>query len=64
MKTPFLFGKVTDFPNFTDRVKESERLSKNLLNGVNSIIVSPRRWGKTSLVTHVLSDIVENRKEK
>lgn len=63
MKTPFLFGKVTDFPNFTDRVKESERLSKNLLNGVNSIIVSPRRWGKTSLVTHVLSDIVENRKD-
>lgn len=63
MKTPFLFGKVTDFPNFTDRVKESERLSKNLLNGVNSIIVSPRRWGKTSLVTHVLSDIVEKRKD-
>ena len=63
MKTPFLFGKVTDFPNFTDRVKESERLSKNLLNGVNSIIVSPRRWGKTSLVTRVLSDIVEKRKD-
>ena len=63
MKTPFLFGKVTDFPNFTDRVKESERLSKNLLSGVNSIIVSPRRWGKTSLVTHVLSDIVEKRKD-
>lgn len=63
MKTPFLFGKVTDFPNFTDRVKESERLSKNLINGVNSIIVSPRRWGKTSLVTHVLSDIVEKRKD-
>lgn len=63
MKTPFLFGKVTDFPNFTDRVKESERLSKNLLNGVNSIIVSPRRWGKTSLVTHVLSNIVEKRKD-
>lgn len=63
MKTPFLFGKVTDFPNFTDRVKESERLSKNLLNGVNSIIVSPRGWGKTSLVTHVLSGIVKKRKD-
>lgn len=63
MKTPFLFGKVTDFTNFTDRVKESERLSKNLLNGVNSIIVSPRRWGKTSLVTHVLADISERKKD-
>ena len=27
-----------------------KRLSTNLMHGVNTILISPRRWGKTSLV--------------
>ena len=44
---------ATSGDNFTDRKKETERLSLNFRNGVNTILISPRRWGKTSLVQKV-----------
>ena len=50
---PFLFGSATSGVNFTDRVKETERLKNNFIHGVNTILISPRRWGKTSLVKKV-----------
>lgn len=43
--------------NFTDRELETKRLRLNFENGVNSIIISPRRMGKTSLVKHVQSQM-------
>lgn len=53
MEKSFVYGvAVTDF-NFTGREKESERLRLNFENGLNTILISPRRWGKTSLVKHV-----------
>lgn len=39
--------------NFTDRELETQRLRLNFENGLNSIIISPRRMGKTSLVKRV-----------
>ena len=50
---PFIFGVATSGDNFTDRVKETERLLMNFRYGVNTILISPRRWGKTSLVKKV-----------
>ena len=50
---PFIFGVATSGDNFTDREKETERLLLNFKHGVNTIIISPRRWGKTSLVRKV-----------
>jgi len=50
MENPFIFGTATYDECFTDREKEVERLSLNFRNGINTIIISPRRWGKTSLV--------------
>ena len=47
---PFVFGVATSGENFTDREKETERLLRNFRNGVNTVLISPRRWGKTSLV--------------
>lgn len=47
---PFIFGVATAGDNFTDREKETERLLLNFQNGVNTVLISPRRWGKTSLV--------------
>lgn len=35
---------------FCDRVQESERLVKSLINGNNMVIISPRRMGKTGLI--------------
>lgn len=50
---PFIFGVATLGDNFTDRVKETERLLLNFKHGVNTVLISPRRWGKTSLVQKV-----------
>ena len=53
MEKSFVYGvAVTDY-NFTGRKEESRRLKQNFENGINSILISPRRWGKTSLVDHV-----------
>ena len=40
---------------FTDRKEETNRLKMNFLYGVNTILISPRRMGKTSLVEKVCS---------
>lgn len=50
METPFVFGRIARNENFTDREKETERLIKNFNSLINTIIISPRRWGKSSLV--------------
>ena len=50
---PFTFGVATSGDNFTDRVKETERSLLNFRHGVNTVLISPRRWGKTSLVQKV-----------
>lgn len=50
---PFIFGVATSGDNFTDREKETERLLMNFQHGVNTVLISPRRWGKTSLVQKV-----------
>lgn len=47
---PFVFGRLATLSNFTDREKEIEVLTSNFKMLVNTIIISPRRWGKTSLV--------------
>ncbi len=52
-KKPFTFGVATSGDNFTDREKETERLLLNFRHGVNTVLISPRRWGKTSLVRKV-----------
>ena len=49
----FVYGVSVEGSNFTDRVKESRRLKMNFENGLNVVLISPRRMGKTSLVKHV-----------
>lgn len=53
MSKPFIFGVATTGSNFTDREKETKRLLTNFHHGINTILISPRRWGKTSLVKKV-----------
>lgn len=50
METPFAYGKLPQRIDFTNRKREIERLKNNFNSLVNTIIISPRRWGKTSLV--------------
>lgn len=51
METPFNYGKIASGENFTDRQAETEHLVGNFRSLINTIIVSPRRWGKSSLVS-------------
>ena len=53
----FVYGISVAGNNFTDRVKESHRLKMNFENGLNVVLISPRRMGKTSLV-HRVQEIV------
>ena len=50
MEAPFVFGKIAANENFTDREQETTHLVNNFESLINTIIISPRRWGKSSLV--------------
>ena len=50
MEIPFKFGKAVSGSYFTDREEETRMLVNNFTYGVNTILISPRRYGKTSLV--------------
>jgi hypothetical protein len=53
MQTPFNFGRTVKNESFTNREQEIRKLTSNFTNQVNTIIISPRRWGKSSLVERV-----------
>lgn len=57
MNKPFVYGMSVDGEHFTDRKLETQRLKLNFENGINSILISSRRMGKTSLVRKVMSDL-------
>ena len=55
-ENPFVFGKAVEGSYFTNRTKDTEHLEANLTHGINTILISPRRWGKTSLVKDVFQN--------
>jgi hypothetical protein len=63
METPFVFGKIATDVNFTDREQETAWLVQNFTSLINSIIISPRRWGKSSLVHKAASVAMAQDKE-
>ncbi|MBR4594770.1 MAG: ATP-binding protein [Bacteroidaceae bacterium] len=63
MEKPFVFGVPADNVHFIGRESEIERLSANIKYGVNTVLMSPRRWGKTSLVNKVATSF-SNEKER
>ncbi|MDP4275911.1 MAG: ATPase, partial [Bacteroidota bacterium] len=63
MKTPFTFGKIAADEDFTDREVEVEKLVFNFISSVNTIIISPRRWGKSSLVIKAAGVVTGKRKD-
>lgn len=63
MNNLFVFGKTVSGDAFTDREKDTAKLVANFQYGVNTFLLSPRRWGKTSLVKKAKS-IAENSKLK
>ena len=59
MEAPFIFGKIATDEIFTDRQQETAHLVNNFESLINTIIISPRRWGKNSLV-HKAATIAQN----
>ena len=57
-ENPFVCGKAVEGSCFTNRTKDTEHLEANLTHGINTILISPRRWGKTSLVKKVMANII------
>ncbi len=61
-ESPFIYGTTVSTNSFTNREDETGKLTNNLINGINTILISPRRWGKSSLVEKVITII--NKKHK
>ena len=59
---PFMYGKIADGIEFTNREKETTQLLQNFHVGINTILVSPRRWGKSSLVQKVAESPLNKKK--
>src|SRR5918995_3226455 len=51
---PFVYGEVVPAAAFVDREEELDRLTRDLLAGQKVFLISPRRYGKSSLVRQAL----------
>jgi uncharacterized protein len=58
MQNPFVYGEVVPAAAFADRVVELDRLVADLAAGQKVFLISPRRFGKSSLVRHALAAMV------
>ena len=63
MKAPFQFGSLAEKENFIDRVEDRALLKQLLMSGIHVILISPRRWGKSSLVKAVAEELMAEHKD-
>ncbi len=54
MTNPFVYGEVVPASAFVDRETELDRLASDLRDGQKIFLISPRRYGKSSLVRQAL----------
>lgn len=57
MQIPFTYGKIVAENDFTDRIEETRKLVGNMQSLTNTAIISPRRWGKSSLVNKAVETV-------
>jgi hypothetical protein len=55
MQNPFVYGEVVPAAAFVDRVAELDRLVADLAAGQKVFLISPRRYGKSSLIRRALA---------
>src|SRR6184192_4503474 len=53
-ENPFVFGEIIDDVNFVNRTDELSLLVQDLADGQKVFLLSPRRFGKSSLVALAL----------
>jgi len=54
MENPFVFGEIVEQRHFVNREKELQNLIRDLADGQKLFLLSPRRFGKSSLVSLAL----------
>ncbi len=55
MQNPFVYGEVVPAKAFVNRVLELDRLVNDLASSQKIFLISPRRYGKSSLIRHALA---------
>lgn len=63
MKNPFQYGKIAEKDNFIDRDADRAFLKQTLYSSINIILISPRRWGKSSLVNQAMQELCEEQND-
>lgn len=61
-QSPFQFGTLATNENFIDRQEDRALLKQLLSSHINVMLISPRRWGKSSLVKKAMGELVEEDK--
>src|ERR687892_736489 len=57
MENPFVYGEVVPAAAFVDRHDELRRLTADLGSGQKVFLISPRRYGKSSLIRRALTTL-------
>ncbi|MBM3770246.1 MAG: ATP-binding protein [Acidimicrobiia bacterium] len=57
---PFVYGEIVTAEAFADRETERDRLRRDLESGQKVFLISPRRYGKSSLVRDVLRSLARD----
>lgn len=63
MEVPFQYGRQAEAESFIDRVEDRKELKNFLSHGINTILVSPRRWSKSSLVKEAMRELQKENDE-
>jgi len=60
-ENPFVYGEIVTAGAFADRDGERERLTRDLAEGQKVFLISPRRYGKSSLIRDVMRSLSQQR---
>src|SRR5687768_15882074 len=58
---PFVYGEIVPASAFVGREVELDRLVTDLTDGQKVFLISPRRYGKSSLIRHALAALSRRR---
>lgn len=56
MQSPFVYGRIAEGSSFANRKNELQRVSGNLRNKIHTVVMGPRRIGKTSLIRKITAE--------
>ena len=58
---PFVYGEIVTAAAFADRTAERERLTQDLADAQKVFLISPRRYGKSSLIRDVMRTLARRK---